>query len=162
MPWGLDTIVGERGYRLSGGERQRLAIARVILEDPRIIVLDEATSSLDSISERLIQQALEPLLSERTALVIAHRLSTVLNADQILVMDHGRIVERGSHRELLSLNGLYTRLYQAQFQDQESLADVGECQGALEVSIRNPNVFFPRLRGMVRACPVLRVDAPTL
>ena len=128
MPWGLDTIVGERGYRLSGGERQRLAIARVILEDPRIIVLDEATSSLDSISERLIQQALEPLLSERTALVIAHRLSTVLNADQILVMDHGRIVERGSHRELLSLNGLYTRLYQAQFQDQESLADVGNAR----------------------------------
>ncbi len=125
MPWGFDTIVGERGYRLSGGERQRLAIARVILEDPRLIVLDEATSSLDSVSERLIQQALEPLLRERTALVIAHRLSTVLNADQILVMDNGRIVERGSHRDLLALNGLYTRLYEAQFQDQELEADVG-------------------------------------
>ena len=125
MPWGYETIVGERGYRLSGGERQRLAIARVILEDPRIIVLDEATSSLDSISERLIQQAIEPLLRERTALVIAHRLSTVLNADQILVMDHGRIAERGSHRELLSKGGLYSQLYEAQFQDQESPADVG-------------------------------------
>ena len=123
MPWGYETIVGERGYRLSGGERQRLAIARVILEDPRIIVLDEATSSLDSISERLIQQAIEPLLRERTALVIAHRLSTVLNADQILVMDHGRIAERGSHRELLSKGGLYSQLYEAQFQDQEMQAD---------------------------------------
>lgn len=125
MPWGFETIVGERGYRLSGGERQRLAIARVILEDPRLIVLDEATSSLDSVSERLIQQALEPLLRERTALVIAHRLSTVLNADHILVMDHGRIAERGTHRELLNKNGLYTRLYEAQFQEQESPEDVG-------------------------------------
>ena len=125
MPWGYETIVGERGYRLSGGERQRLAIARVILEDPRLIILDEATSSLDSVSERLIQRALEPLLRERTALVIAHRLSTVLNADQILVMDNGRIAERGTHRELLALNGLYTRLYEAQFQEQELQADVG-------------------------------------
>ena len=125
MPWGYETIVGERGYRLSGGERQRLAIARVILEDPRLIVLDEATSSLDSVSERLIQQALEPLLRERTALVIAHRLSTVLNADRILVMDQGRIAERGTHRELLARGGLYAQLYEAQFQEQEAPADVG-------------------------------------
>ena len=119
MPWGFDTIVGERGYRLSGGERQRLAIARVILENSRIIVLDEATSSLDSVSERLIQRALEPLLSERTALVIAHRLSTILKSDQILVIDGGRIVERGSHSELLKRGSLYTQLYEAQFRDQE-------------------------------------------
>jgi ATP-binding cassette subfamily B protein len=119
MPWGFDTIVGERGYRLSGGERQRLAIARVILEDSQLIVLDEATSSLDSISERLIQQALEPLLRERTALVIAHRLSTVLNADLILVIDKGIIAERGSHQELLEKGGLYFQLYNAQFRDQE-------------------------------------------
>jgi ATP-binding cassette subfamily B protein len=119
MPWGFDTIVGERGYRLSGGERQRLAIARVILEDSRLIILDEATSSLDSVSERLIQRALEPLLRERTALVIAHRLSTILKADQILVIDKGRIAERGSHNELLKRGSLYSQLYQAQFRDQE-------------------------------------------
>ena len=121
MPWGFDTIVGERGYRLSGGERQRLAIARVILADSRVIILDEATSSLDSVSERLIQRALEPLLKERTALVIAHRLSTVLNAHQILVVDHGRIAERGTHQQLLERGSLYAELYQAQFQEQELL-----------------------------------------
>ena len=125
MPWGFDTIVGERGYRLSGGERQRLAIARVILENSRIIVLDEATSSLDSVSERLIQRALEPLLRERTALVIAHRLSTILKADQILVIDRGRIVERGSHSELLRRGSLYSQLYDAQFRDQELSTPIG-------------------------------------
>ena len=119
MPWGFDTIVGERGYRLSGGERQRLAIARVILENSRLIVLDEATSSLDSVSEGLIQRALEPLLRDRTALVIAHRLSTILKADQILVINKGRIAERGSHGELLKRGDLYSQLYQAQFRDQE-------------------------------------------
>ena len=119
MPWGFDTIVGERGYRLSGGERQRLAIARVILENSRLIILDEATSSLDSVAERLIQRALEPLLRERTALVIAHRLSTILKADQILVIDRGRIAERGRHHELLEKGSLYSQLYQAQFRDQE-------------------------------------------
>ena len=124
MPWGFDPIVGERGYRLSGGERQRLAIARVILENSRIIVLDEATSSLDSVSERLIQSALEPLLSERTALVIAHRLSTILKADQILVIDGGRIVERGNHSELLKRGSLYSQLYEAQFRDQELSAPI--------------------------------------
>ncbi|MFC1967961.1 ABC transporter ATP-binding protein [Chloroflexota bacterium] len=117
MPAGFDTIVGERGHRLSMGERQRLAIARVILKNPRLIILDEATSSLDSISERLIQQALELLLKGRTALIIAHRLSTILSADQILVIDHGRIVERGQHQELLERGILYSQLYQAQFRD---------------------------------------------
>lgn len=124
MPWGFDTIVGERGYRLSGGERQRLAIARVILENSKLIILDEATSSLDSVSENLIQSALEPLLRERTALVIAHRLSTILKADQILVMDKGRIAEFGSHRELLQRGNLYSQLYQAQFRDQELSAPI--------------------------------------
>ncbi len=119
MPWGFDTIVGERGYRLSGGERQRLAIARVILEDSHLIVLDEATSSLDSVSEDLIQRALEPLLRDRTVLVIAHRLSTILKADQILVIDGGRILEHGTHSELLKRGSLYFKLYEAQFRDQE-------------------------------------------
>ena len=135
MPWGFDTIVGERGYRLSGGERQRLAIARVILEDSRIIVLDEATSSLDSISERLIQRALEPLLKERTALVIAHRLSTILKADQILVIEGGRIVERGKHNDLLAKGSLYSQLYEAQFRDQElsESSDEGSLSASREV-----------------------------
>jgi len=115
LPQGMATLVGERGYKLSGGEKQRLAIARVVLRDPRLLILDEATSSLDSRSEALIQQALEPLLIGRTSLVIAHRLSTILRADLILVMDHGRIVERGTHGELLAKGGLYARLYEQQF-----------------------------------------------
>lgn len=116
LPDGYDTVVGERGHRLSGGEKQRLALARVILKDPRILVLDEATSNLDTESERLIQAALQPLFRDRTAVVIAHRLSTVLAADQILVMDRGRLVEWGAHGELLARGGLYSRLYRLQFE----------------------------------------------
>ena len=117
LPDGYDTVVGERGYKLSGGEKQRVAIARVLLKDPRILLLDEATSALDTVSERLIQAALERLEHGRTTIAIAHRLSTILRADLILVYDGGRIVERGSHRQLLALGGLYAKLYEEQFRD---------------------------------------------
>jgi ATP-binding cassette subfamily B protein len=115
LPERYDTVVGERGFKLSGGEKQRVAIARVILKDPRILILDEATSALDTRSERLIQAALDPLMRNRTTLAIAHRLSTILAADVILVVDRGRIVERGTHAELLHRGGLYAKLYRQQF-----------------------------------------------
>jgi ATP-binding cassette subfamily B protein len=117
LPEGFDTTVGERGYKMSGGEKQRLAIARVILKDPSILILDEATSALDTHSERLVQEALAPLMKGRTTIAIAHRLSTILAADTILYLDRGRIIERGSHVELLERDGAYAALYHEQFSD---------------------------------------------
>ncbi len=134
LPDGYDTIVGERGHRLSGGEKQRVAIARVILCDPRILILDEATSNLDSVSEHHIQAALRPLLRGRTSIVIAHRLSTVLAADQILVLNEGRLVDAGTHTELLARGGLYATLYERQFRTQPAAAtgtDDAEAQRVL-------------------------------
>ncbi len=119
MPEGYNTHIGERGSKLSGGQRQRIAIARAILKNPRVLILDEATSALDTESEKLVQEALDKLMVGRTSFVIAHRLSTVQRADLILVMDKGRIVERGSHEELLAAGGLYSKLYQVQFADKE-------------------------------------------
>jgi ATP-binding cassette subfamily B protein len=118
LPDGLDTLVGDRGYRLSGGEKQRVALARLILKAPDVVVLDEATAHLDSESEAAVQEALRTALSGRTSVVIAHRLSTVREADQLLVIDEGRIAERGTHAELLEAGGLYAELYRTQFAEQ--------------------------------------------
>jgi ATP-binding cassette subfamily B protein len=117
LPDGLDTVVGDRGYRLSGGERQRLAIARLLLKAPSIVVLDEATAHLDSESEAAVQRALDAALEGRTSLVIAHRLSTVRNADLILVLDDGRVVQQGTHADLLAAGGLYATLHATQFRE---------------------------------------------
>ncbi|MDN6542426.1 MAG: ATP-binding cassette domain-containing protein, partial [Lentilactobacillus parabuchneri] len=116
LPDQMKTQVGERGIRLSGGQKQRIAIARALLKNAQIVVLDEATASLDNESEKTIQHALENLMEQRTSLVIAHRLSTIHNADQILVVDDGKIVERGTHDELMKENGYYKQLYEAQFE----------------------------------------------
>jgi ATP-binding cassette subfamily B protein len=125
LPLGLDTVVGERGYRLSGGEKQRVALARLLLKAPHLVVLDEATAHLDNESEAAVQRALDQTMAERTSLVIAHRLSTIRNADQILVIDDGRIVQRGTHEELLATGGLYRSLYDTQFASQASTHRVG-------------------------------------
>jgi ABC-type multidrug transport system fused ATPase/permease subunit len=119
LPQGLDTILGERGTRLSGGQRQRIAIARALLRDPPILILDEATSALDTESERLVQQAIDRLMQDRTVLVIAHRFATVRDADEIVVLDEGRIVERGTHEELYRVGGLYRRLHDLQFREDD-------------------------------------------
>jgi len=117
LPKKLDSGIGSRGGRLSGGQRQRLAIARAMLKDAPILILDEATAALDTESERLVQDALEHLMPDRTTLVIAHRLSTIEHADQVLVLDHGRLVEQGTHQQLLELDGLYARLHRMQFRE---------------------------------------------
>jgi ATP-binding cassette subfamily B protein len=119
LPDGLDTVVGDRGYRLSGGEKQRVALARLLLKAPAVVVLDEATAHLDSESEAAVQRALAAALAGRTSIVIAHRLSTIRDADQILVIDGGRVIERGKHAELLAAGGLYAELYRTQFARQE-------------------------------------------
>ena len=115
QPNGFDTVNGEKGVRLSGGQRQRIAIARAILKNPAILILDEATSSLDTESEYLVQKAIDNLMADRTVLVIAHRLTTVENADSIVAMENGQIVETGTHQDLLKQDGIYTRLYNKQF-----------------------------------------------
>ena len=115
LPQGYDTQIGEKGVRLSGGQRQRLAIARAILKNPPILILDEATSSLDSESEKLVQEALERLMKHRTVLVVAHRLSTIRKADRIIVLENGEIIEEGRHETLLEKNGLYKKLYETQY-----------------------------------------------
>jgi ATP-binding cassette subfamily B protein len=130
LPDGIDTLVGDRGYRLSGGEKQRVAIARLFLKAPDLVVLDEATAHLDSESEVAVQRALKKVLAGRTSIVIAHRLSTVREADQILVVDQGHIVERGRHNELLDAGGLYAELYHTQFSEQaDEAAEVDEVRG---------------------------------
>ena len=147
LPQGYDTLVGERGVKLSGGQRQRVAIARAILKDPAVLILDEATSNLDTESERLIEDALAQLLVGRTTLIIAHRLSTVRRADRLVVLDQGRIVEEGTHAELLARGGLYARLYQRQFRD-----DVRSelSQSALGIDAGTANEPPPNRRGLAR------------
>jgi ABC-type multidrug transport system fused ATPase/permease subunit len=119
LPQGFDTVLGERGTRLSGGQRQRIAIARALLRDPPILILDEATSALDTESERLVQQAIDRLMQDRTVLVIAHRLATVRDADEIVVLDEGAVVQRGTHEALYRSGGLYRRLHDLQFRDDD-------------------------------------------
>jgi ATP-binding cassette subfamily B protein len=133
LPDGLDTVVGDRGYRLSGGEKQRIALARLLLKAPSVVVLDEATAHLDSESEAAVQRALKTALAGRTSLVIAHRLSTIREADQILVVEAGRVIERGGHADLLAADGLYADLYRTQFARQEAILPGVPVPGAAPV-----------------------------
>ncbi len=148
MPQGYETLVGERGVTLSGGQRQRVAIARALLLDPRILILDDSTSSVDTRTEQLIQQALDNLMQGRTTFVIAHRLSTVRRADLILVMDGGRIVERGTHRELLNSGGLYREIYDLQLRDQERFRSELEALSSNEPTARRLTVRSEGSRGL--------------
>jgi ATP-binding cassette subfamily B protein len=145
MPQGYDTVVGERGVTLSGGQRQRVAIARALLMDPRILILDDSTSSVDTQTERLIQEALDCLMRGRTTFVIAHRLSTVRRADIILVLDHGEIVEQGTHNELIQRGGLYRQIYDLQLKDQEAFRE--QLESISEDPSREP-ASLPKSRGM--------------
>jgi len=142
LPLGYDTVVGERGYTLSGGQRQRIAIARALLMNPRILILDDSTSSVDTQTERLIQKALDVLMEGRTTFVIAHRLSTVRRADVIIVLDHGRIVEQGTHQQLLAQNGLYRQIYELQLRDQEQFHEY------MENLNQDPSVQAQRTRSL--------------
>ena len=128
LPQGYDTYLGDRGINVSGGQRQRIAIARAILKDPRILILDEATSALDTESERIVQEALDRLMVGRTSFVIAHRLSTIQNASKILVLDHGEIVEAGTHEELMARHGLYAHLHDIQYREKAEQAEVRELE----------------------------------
>jgi ABC transporter/FHA domain len=160
---GYDTIVGERGYKLSGGEKQRIAIARVVLKNPRILILDEATSSLDTHSERLVQASLEKLMRGRTTLTIAHRLSTILAADVILVTNKGEIVERGTYRELLALNGLYAQLYYEQFSRRPETDGVGKTDNGVLTSTRRDSArFLSDSAPTAQTVPTLETQTPYL
>ena len=130
FPQGYDTVIGERGVTLSGGQKQRIAIARALLKDPRILILDDSTSSVDTETEHKIQQALAELMLGRTTFIIAQRLLTLKNADCILVLDHGRIVQRGKHEELLKIDGLYREIYDLQLKDQEEFANLQQRLGS--------------------------------
>jgi subfamily B ATP-binding cassette protein MsbA len=139
LPQGYETLVGERGVKLSGGQRQRVAIARALLKNPAVLVLDEATSNLDTESERLIEDAMERLLVGRTTLIIAHRLSTVRRADRIIALEHGRIAEEGTHADLLARGGVYARLYQRQFRDDAPASEPSTTNSADRSTVAPPS-----------------------